>query len=215
MPLVMVGFTRERSSVGGLEVALRTLERLDRGLLVNAHHDRILGWGHVEPNDIGGLGCEIGIVALAPAFAPGQIDLLLAQEPSHVVYVDVAESLSDQLTSPAGAALRDRLIEHCQNALVRCFSIDQFGARPRLVLEALDAAGSKAQPPRADHARSHAYLPRNSARAFAFRRQQDDAGAPRHALLGCRCAQPTFELAARLRVEPDLCCLGNHPDVES
>src|SRR4029077_12186754 len=63
----------QRPSVGQPQVALHPLQRLDRGLFVDADDDRVLGRRHVEPDDLGG---KFWVVALAPRFAPVEIDLL-------------------------------------------------------------------------------------------------------------------------------------------
>jgi hypothetical protein len=60
--------------------SLRPLQRLDRGLFVDADDDGVLGRRHVERDHVGSLGDELGIVALAPGFAPGKVDLLRTQE---------------------------------------------------------------------------------------------------------------------------------------
>jgi hypothetical protein len=90
--LVMV-MTSQRPAVGQLQVPLGALQGLDRRLFIDADDDRILRRRHVEPNHIGGLGDELGIVALAPGFATREIDLLPAQE------------APDSCTSPNSAAI--------------------------------------------------------------------------------------------------------------
>src|SRR5262245_48918129 len=81
----------QATTVGQFQIALRALERLDRWFFIHADHDRVLRGRKVETDDIGGFGGKIGIVTFAPALASSQIDLLPAQEASHIVYVDVAE----------------------------------------------------------------------------------------------------------------------------
>src|SRR6266446_8530974 len=67
--LVIVTMTAQCTAVRELQIALRTLQRLDRGLFVDADDNRVLGRRHVEPDYVGGLGYERGILALAPRFA--------------------------------------------------------------------------------------------------------------------------------------------------
>src|SRR5215218_8141227 len=78
--LVIVAVAGQRSAVRKLQISLCPLQRLDRGLFVDADDDRILGRRHVQPDHVGGLGGKFGIVALAPGFAPGKVDLVGAQE---------------------------------------------------------------------------------------------------------------------------------------
>ncbi len=70
--LVVVAVAGQRPAVRQLEISLRALQRLDRGLLVDTDDDRVLGRRHVEPDHVGRLGDELGIVALAPGLAPGR-----------------------------------------------------------------------------------------------------------------------------------------------
>jgi hypothetical protein len=51
MPLVVVRMSR-CPSLPQRQWQPRTLERLDRGLLVDAKHDRVVGWVEVQPADI-------------------------------------------------------------------------------------------------------------------------------------------------------------------
>ena len=92
--LVIVAVAGQRSAVRKLQISLCPLQRLDRGLFVDADDDRILGRRHVQPDHVGGLGGKFGIVALAPGFAPGKVDLLRTQE---------APDMLDS-TSPSAAA---------------------------------------------------------------------------------------------------------------
>jgi hypothetical protein len=83
--LVIVAMAGQRPAVRELEIALRSLQRLDRGLLVDTDDDRVLGRRHIEPDHVGGLGHELGIVALTPGFAPGEVDLLRAKQAPDIV----------------------------------------------------------------------------------------------------------------------------------
>jgi hypothetical protein len=71
---VIVAMSGQRSTVRKLQISLRPLQRLDRGLFVEADDDGVLGRRHVEPDHVGSLGDELGIVALALGFAPGKVD---------------------------------------------------------------------------------------------------------------------------------------------
>ena len=66
MPLVVVAVPGERAAVRQLEVALGALQRLDRRLLVSAQDDRVVGRGHVEADDIGGLAADAVGLYMAP-----------------------------------------------------------------------------------------------------------------------------------------------------
>src|SRR5208337_67835 len=99
-------------------VALRAFERLDRRLFVDRQNDGAIWRSHVETDDLGGLGHEVGIVALAPGFAAGKIDLLRTQKAPDMLDMDVAESLCQQRPSPVGVASRRLLVEQSQNTRI-------------------------------------------------------------------------------------------------
>src|ERR1700694_3899189 len=75
--------------------SLRALQRLDRRLLVDGQNQSIFGRLHVKADHRSRLGREIGIVAFAPALAPGEIDLVGAQEAPDILHIDVAEGFGD------------------------------------------------------------------------------------------------------------------------
>ena len=116
VPLVVVAVAAERPPVGQPEIALRPLQRLDRRLLVDAEDDGVLGRRHIEADDVGGLGDELGIVALAPRLLAVEIDPLVAQEAPHLLLVNVAQFGGDQPARPAREPSRRRPLQHRQNA---------------------------------------------------------------------------------------------------
>jgi hypothetical protein len=74
---------------------------------------------------------------------------------------------------------------------------------------------AKASPPVADNARLNAHFRGDRARAAARRRQQDYS-RPLYVALRCaRCPAARLKHLAYLRIEPNLSCFGNHPDLES
>lgn len=66
MPLIVVRLAGHGAPVRQFQIALRAFERLDRRLLVNRQNNGAVRRSHVEADDFGGLGHEVGIVALAP-----------------------------------------------------------------------------------------------------------------------------------------------------
>src|SRR5260370_7182917 len=108
--------TAQCTAVRELQIALRALQRLDRGLCVDADDNRVLGRRHVEPDYVGGLGYERGILALAPRFASGEVDLLGTQEAADILDIDIAERRGQERPRPTAISLRRRLIQQHQNA---------------------------------------------------------------------------------------------------
>ena len=67
--LVVVTMTRQSPAIWELQISLGALQRLDRGLFVDADDDRVLRGRHVETHHIGSFGDELRIVALVdPGF---------------------------------------------------------------------------------------------------------------------------------------------------
>src|SRR6266702_5991066 len=87
MPLVIVALAGQRATIGQLQIALRSLQRLDRGLLVHAYHNGLRGRGDVETNNIGGFGRKVRVVALTPGLASREVNLVAAQEPPDILDV--------------------------------------------------------------------------------------------------------------------------------
>src|SRR5436190_1559197 len=109
----------------------------------------------------------------------------------------------------------------CQGATVRQLRIalrppiDRLLACPGLVLQPTKAVIGKAPPPPADDARLNAHFRGNRTRAAAFSRQQYYPRPLHVALRRGRCPAARLKHLAYLRLEPNLSCFGNHPDLES
>ena len=61
-----------------LQIALGSLQGLDRRLLVDTQNDRLGRRVNIEADQVGGFRRKRGIVALAPGLAGGKIDPVLA-----------------------------------------------------------------------------------------------------------------------------------------
>ena len=94
MPFVIMGLSGQRPAARHFQIALLALQRLDRQLLVDAEHDSVLGRRHIEADHFGGFGGELGIVAFAPTFARGEVDLLRSEHAPDMLHVDIAERLA-------------------------------------------------------------------------------------------------------------------------
>ena len=80
VPPVVVAVAGQGAPVRQLQIALRPLQGLDRRLFVDTENNRLGRGIDIEPDHIGGFRRERGIVALAPGFAGGKVDTVLAQE---------------------------------------------------------------------------------------------------------------------------------------
>src|SRR6266446_492625 len=81
MPLVIVALAGQGAAIGQLQITLRSLQSLDRGLLVYAQHNGLRRRRDIEADNIGGFGRKVRVVALAPGLASHQVNLVAAQEP--------------------------------------------------------------------------------------------------------------------------------------
>ena len=118
------------------------------------------------------LGREIGIVAFAPALAPGEIDLVGAQEAPDILHIDVAEGFGDQRPIPARVARGNGPVEYGQEALVGRVRIFGLIASIAGFVEAGPPTLGVAYPPFRRRARRAADLSADCARRQARRRKQ-------------------------------------------
>ena len=215
MPLVVVALPGQGAAVRQLQIALRPLQSLDRRLFIDTENNRLGGRIDIKADHIGGFRHELGVVALAPGFAGGKIDLVLAQEAPDILNINVAQCLGQQRTRPAGIALRRWLIQNRQNALVRGLAVDRLLACPWTILEPTKAALGKVPPPVAHNARLNANFLGDRPRAATLSRQQHYARPLQVARRRARCPAARLKHLAYLRLEPNLSCSGNHPNLES
>jgi len=165
-------------------------------LLVDRQHQRLVGRGEVEPDDLGRLGGERGVLARAPRLAARQVDLLGPQEAPDILHVDIAERFGDQRTAPPREACRGRAVENRQNALVGLGRI--FGLRAPVtgLVETSPPLLGKADPPLAGGANRAVDRPRNRPRRQALRRHQHDARSLAQPMFRLARTRQTFEFSA-------------------
>jgi hypothetical protein len=185
---------------------------LDRRLLVNADDDRVLRRRHVEPDHVGSLGDELGV---APGFAPGEVDLLLAQEAPDLLLMHVAKRFGDQRSRPTRKTLGRRLIQQRQNAPASLRPVLARRPGSYLVRQPGKPLVRKATPPAANRPRHRPHLARDRTRRAILGRQQHDPCPKDLPLFGRRRTEPSLKHRALLRAQPDLRSFAYHPDVES
>src|SRR4029077_15404838 len=215
MPLVIVALAGQGAAVGQLQITLRSLQSLDRGLLVYAQHNGLRGRGDVEANNIGGFGCKVRVAALAPGFASREVNLVAAQEPPDILDVNIAQRLGQQRASPARKPLRGRLIQQLQNPLVGGLRINRLLARPRLVFQPFKAMVGIAMPPKADNPRLDPNFLGDRPGAAPVRRQQNYPRPLQIALQRHRRAKTSLKLLAVFPRKVDFSCFRYHPYLES
>src|SRR5215475_576147 len=153
MPLVIVALAGQGAAIGQLQITLRSLQSLDRGLLVHAQHNGLRGRGDIEADNIRGFGRKVRVVALTPGLASREVDLVAAQKPPDILNVNIAQRPGQQGPGPACEPFRRRLVQQLQNPLVGGLRIDWLLARSRLVLQPFKALVGITMPPKADNPR--------------------------------------------------------------
>src|SRR5215813_4683974 len=215
MPLVVVALAGQGAPIWQLQIALRTLQRLDRRLFVDTENNRLGGRIDIKPDHIGGFRHERRVVALAPRLAGRKVDIVLAQEAPNILNINLAQCLGQQRTRPSGVALRRWLIQKRQNALVRGLAVNRLLAGPRPVLQSAKAVLGKAPPPVADNARLNPHFLGDRTGAATLSRQQHYSRTLHVALRRRRCPAACLKHLPYLRLEPNLSCFGNHSILES
>src|SRR6476660_8871119 len=173
MPLVIVALAGQGAAIGQLQITLRSLQSLDRGLLVHAQHNGLRGRSNIEADNIGGFGRKVPVVALTPGLASGQVNLVAAQEPPDILDVDIAQRLGPPRAGPARKPFRGWLVQQLQNPRVGRLRIDRLLARPQLVLQTFKAMVGIAMPPKADDPWLDPNFLRDRPRAAPRRRQKN------------------------------------------
>src|SRR5580704_5771066 len=215
MPLVVVALARQGTPVGQLEIALCPLQRLDRGLFVNAEHNGLLGRGDIEANHVRGFGRKVRVIALAPGLASLKIDLVAAQESPDILDVNIAQRLGQQRSAPACKSCRRWFVQQPKNPLVGCFRVDRPLARPRLVFKPFKPLFGIAMPPQTHNPRLHPDFLGDRPRAAIVRSQQNNP-RPLQITLQChRRATTSFQHLAIVPSKANFSCFGNHSNLES
>ena len=202
MPFVVVAVPCQGASVRQFQIALRPFQGLDRRLLIDTENNRVFGRRHIKTDHIGGLCRKIRIVALAPAFAPGQINLLFTQRPPNVLHIDVAQRPRDQWPVPARKPLGRRLVENFANALVGHLAIDRWGAGPQPNLQPVETFARVADAPQAHRGRGRLQLAGDLPRPVPFRRFQHDPYPQQLPLFRGRRTQSRLQNTAISRPQP-------------
>src|SRR6201993_4921914 len=215
MPLVIVALAGQGAAIGQLQIPLRSLQSLDRGLLVHAQHNGLRGRGDIEADNIGGFGRKVRIVALAPGLASREVNLVAGQEPPNILDINIAQRLGQQRAGPTRKPFRWRLVQQLQNPLVGRVRVNRLLARPRLVFQRFKAMVGIAMPPKAYNPRLDPNLLGDRPGAAPGRRQQDYP-CPLQIALQCRRRATTrLKHLAIFPRKVDFSCFGNHPDLES
>src|ERR1700758_4969400 len=215
MPLVIVALAGQSAAIGQLQITLRSLQSLDRGLLVHAQHNGLRGRGDIQADNIRGFGRKVRVVALTPGLASREVNLVAAQEPPDILDINIAQRLGQQRAGSTRKPFRWRLVQQLQNPLVGRLRVNRLLARPRLVFQPFKAMDGIAMPPKAYNPRLDPNLLGDRPGAAPGRRQQDYP-CPLQIALQCRRRATTrLKHLAIFPRKVDFSCFGNHPDLES
>lgn len=128
MALVIIRLCGHDVTIGLLRITLLSVERLDRRAFVDRQSDGVPGGRHVEPDDFGRLANALGVVAFAPPFAAGHVDIVGAQVAPNILRAHIAERSGDEWSRPVGVALRRVRVAQRPNAAVRLDPVFGLGA---------------------------------------------------------------------------------------
>src|SRR5215510_15241219 len=215
MPLVIVALAGQGAAIGQLQITLRSLQSLDRGLLVHAQHNGLRRRGDIEADNIRGFGRKVRVAALTPGLASRQVNLVAAQEPPDILDVNIAQRPGQQGPGPACKPSRGWLVQQLQNSLVGRLRIDRLLARPRLVLQAFQAMVGIAMPPKADDPGLDPNFLGDRPRAASGRRQKNYPRPLQIALQRYRRATARLKHLAIFPRKVDFSRFGYHPYLES
>ena len=181
----------------------RAVERLDLRLLIDAQHDRGLGRIEVQPDDVAHLVDELRIRGELE-----RLDLMRLQRERPPDPADRA------LAHPGRGRHRPRrpvrrvrrlLLERLHDHPLDVLVADRARlARPRLVMQPIEAAPREPAPPLADRRGVTAQLGRDLRARPPLRRRQHDPAAKRQRLRALRTPSPPLQHLPLLTTEHDL-----------
>ena len=211
MALVIMAVATQGASVGQLQIALRPLQRLDRGLLVDTEHNRLVGRCHVEANDVGRLSGELRIVALAPGLAAVEIDLAAPAESARYIARARPSAPRRSAAPSSGRSRRAAAYPERQDAVARRHTVLRLRAGRALV-------SSPARPYRAYRPRHRLTVRGIAPHSRAIERVERPAPPATRSAPETRRAAASSALAPEPQAPCDpsasaeLLCFGNHPN---
>ena len=192
------------------EGRLRALQRLNRGLLVDTEHNRVLGRVEVEPDDIGDLGGKGRIPAHFVGAHEMRLQAVRAQDVGDAA-TGAADRVGQQPGRPPAAPGRRRRQRQLHDLL------DGVGghrvvaaARFRLVEQPVDARLHEPPPNPRDRFGRQVELRRDLDAADPGRTQENDARAAHHARRRRRAGDQGLQLFRCLRVCLTRCVCATH-----
>ena len=172
MAFVVVGSSLDLPGLEGQQ-RLRTVERLDLGLLVHAKHHRVVRRIEVEAHDIDHLVGELRVLADLEGLETVRFEVCGLPDLSHLPRRDPG-GLGHQTHTPMGGLMGDALDRKTKNlfglGLGELFRLP--GARQ--VPESIHAVAPEPSPPLVDRAKRGAGDLGHDVRRFALRAQQHD-----------------------------------------
>src|SRR5258705_12147306 len=103
---------------------------IDGVLLVDTENNRLGRRIDIKADHIGSFRRKRGVVALAPGFAGGKVDIVLTQEAPDILNINVAQRLGQQRTRPAAIALTRWVISNREYPLARRLAVDLLLSPP-------------------------------------------------------------------------------------
>lgn len=154
-------------------------QALDRRLLVNREHQRVLGRIDIEADDILDFGGEFWVVRQLEGVHPVRLQPMCRPDPLHAAMTDPS-SLRHRPAGPVRRLTRRLSQRHLDHPFDRCRRQRRLATRTRrLVQQSVNPLGQEARLPAPDRRLAFAGLPLNLHGADRGRAQQDDPRPPR------------------------------------
>ena len=150
------------------------VEGLDCGLLVQTEYDCVLGRVHIETDNVGRLGLEVGIVGGHVAFETMWLDAGPRPDPSDS-HVRDSQMLGQLAAAPMSTPVRRSLSCSRQDSSFQTTAVSagSFALVPSV--QTVQALGKESAPPSADERSAAVRLPLNRGIRQSFGEHQDDA----------------------------------------
>jgi hypothetical protein len=179
------------------------VQRLDLGLLVDAQHDRALGWVQVQPDDVSDLGDELRVLGELPDILAVRLKAERAPDAVHR-RLRQADLGGHRPCRPMRRVARGALQRLGDDLLDLSVSDRPWLTRPRLVDQAIQALCGKPRAPLGHHRPADCELLRDLGVRQALGRQQHDPRALRQRLRAGAPARPRLQLLALNLAEHNL-----------
>ena len=194
VPLVLMALTADGLAIGQSQVALRPLQGLDTGLLIDTKDNSIFRRCQIKANDFRRLGSELWVCTDAPAATALKLYTIPPQNAPDLACRDISQLPGKQRAVPLAVAIRRGLVELGEDALFRVRSILARPARAPLIPKSGKSGPSEPNSPSAYRRQAHSFAAGDAGRTLSSRRRKDYSRAKGQPLLSRRGTHQPLQL---------------------